>query len=135
MHKIDLNMLEHVQNINMTSFAISNINLQTESHRRIIIKLCERNNFYKEDVYAELYRDAPPNFKTDLIALDRYNKFIEDLNSKFVGLESIGYFITIEKDNRKKVIGFIIYNIVKKSHNSYLLFILIDKKYQNKIIN
>ena len=41
-----------------------------------------------------------------------------------------GYFITIEEEGKKKVSGFIIYNIEIEIKKSYLLFILIDKKYQ-----
>ena len=117
------------------SISISQINLDSEVHREIVMKLCNRNNFYKDDVYVELYRNFPPERKNKMIELlgvshfnNTFNKFIEE---NFAGLKSIGYFITIEKDNKKKVAGFIIYNleeIANKSYlKSYLLFILIDK--------
>ena len=120
------------------SISISQINLDSEVHREIVMKLCNRNNFYKDDVYIELYRNFPPERKSKMIELlgishfnNTFNKFIEE---NFSGLKSIGYFITIEKDNKKKVAGFIIYNleeIANKSYlKSYLLFILIDKTYQ-----
>ena len=120
------------------SISISQINLDSEVHREIVMKLCNRNNFYKDDVYIELYRNFPPERKNKMIELlgvthfnNTFNKFIEE---NFAGLKSIGYFITIEKDNKKKVAGFIIYNleeIANKSYlKSYLLFILIDKTYQ-----
>ena len=120
------------------SISISEINLYSEVHREIVMKLCNRNNFYKDDVYVELYRNFPPERKNKMIELlgvshfnNTFNKFIEE---NFAGLKSIGYFITIEKDNKKKVAGFIIYNleeIANKSYlKSYLLFILIDKTYQ-----
>lgn len=118
------------------SISITNINLHFEPHREIVMKLCNRNKFYETDVYSELYRDLHPAFKKIAIetrGLNEYNKFIEDL---FSGLESFGYFVTIEEAGKKKVAGFIIYNIEnydieKKLGKSYLLFILIDKKYQN----
>jgi ribosomal protein S18 acetylase RimI-like enzyme len=112
------------------SVSISNINLQFEPHREIIMRLCKRNKFYENDVYVEIYRDLPPAIKNIVIetrGINEYNKCIEEL---FAGLESFGYFITIEEAGKKKVIGFIIYNIEKKMKKSYLLFTLIDKKYQ-----
>ena len=123
------------------SISISQINLDSEVHREIVMKLCNRNNFYKDDVYIELYRNFPPERKSKMIELlgishfnninNEFNKHIEE---KFDGLKSIGYFITIEKDNKKKVAGFIIYNLEeimnKSGLKSYLLFILIDKTYQ-----
>jgi GNAT superfamily N-acetyltransferase len=115
------------------SISISNINLYADAHRNIVMKLCERNKFCEDDVYAELYRDAPPHLKKRLNTLDKrlYRKFMDNLNERFSGLESNGYFIIIEKNDKKKVVGFIIYNINESIQASSLLFILIDKKYQN----
>jgi ribosomal protein S18 acetylase RimI-like enzyme len=110
--------------------SITNINLSSNAHKEIIMKLCDRNKFYKEDVYIEINRDFPPAFKEiqiKLFGISEYNKKIDGI---FKGLEHFGYFITVEENSRKKVVGFIIYNIEKIQNKSYLSFILIDKKYQ-----
>ena len=110
--------------------SISPINLNSQHHREIIMKLCDRNNFHKEDVYIEIYRDLPPVFKKmsiDLTGVTEYNRTIQN---QFLGLECSGYFITIEEDCKKKVVGFVIYSIEQATKKSDLLFILIDKKYQ-----
>ena len=110
------------------------INFNFEPHKNIIMRLCERNNFYEDDIYFELFKDFPHKIKKSVIELlgqDEYNKRLnEQLEKSFSGLESFGYFITIEEEGKKKVAGFIIYNIELAVKKSYLLFILIDKKYQ-----
>ena len=117
------------------SISISEINLYSEVHREIVMKLCNRNNFHEGDVYMELYKDFPREHKNQIIELigkseydKRTKKFIEE---RFIGLESSGYFITIEKASKKKVVGFIMYNVEEMTKKSDLLFILIDKNYQN----
>ena len=111
--------------------SISPINFNFEPHREIIMKLCDRNNFHKEDVYIQIYRDMSPVFKKIVIDLRGINEYNTNIENMFLGLESSGYFITIEEDCKKKVVGFVIYNIEQATQKSYLLFILIDKKYQN----
>jgi len=109
-------------------------NFNFAPHKNIIMRLCERNNFYEDDIYFELFKDFPPKIKKSVIELlgqDEYNKRLnKQLEKSFSGLESFGYFITIEEEGKKKVAGFIIYNIELAVKKSYLLFILIDKKYQ-----
>jgi len=110
--------------------SITNINLSSNAHKEIIMKLCNGNKFHEGDVYLEINKDFPPDYKDKvikLIGISEYNKKIEGI---FKGLEHFGYFITVEENSRKKVVGFIIYNIEKIQNKSYLLFILIDKKYQ-----
>jgi ribosomal protein S18 acetylase RimI-like enzyme len=110
------------------------INFNFSPHKNIIMKLCKRNNFYEDDIYLEIFKDFPPEIKNNVIKLlgeDEYKKNLDKQNKKtFDGLESFGYFITIEEEGKKKVAGFIIYNVELKVKKSYLLFILIDKKYQ-----
>jgi len=110
------------------------INFNFAPHKNIIMKLCERNNFYEADVYFELFKDCPPEIKNNMIKLIGKNEYKKNLDKQikktFGGLESSGYFITIEEEGRKKVAGFIIYNIEIEVKKSYLLFILIDKKKQ-----
>jgi ribosomal protein S18 acetylase RimI-like enzyme len=110
------------------------INFNFTPHKNIIMKLCERNKFYEGDVYLELFRDFPQKIKNNVIKLlgeDEYKQILNKQNKKtFDGLESFGYFITIEEEGKKKVVGFIIYNIELEFKKSYLLFMLIDKKYQ-----
>jgi ribosomal protein S18 acetylase RimI-like enzyme len=113
------------------SISISPINFNFEPHREIIMRLCNRNNFHKEDVYVQIYRDFPPVFKKMVIDLKGIKEYNTDIENLFLGLESSGYFITIEEDCKKKVVGFVIYDIEQATQKSYLLFILIDKKYQN----
>ena len=114
--------------------SIVSINFNFAPHKNIIMKLCERNNFYEGDIYFEIFKDFPPEIKNSGIKLlgeDEYNKRSnEQIKKAFGGLESFGYFITIEEEGKKKVSGFIIYNIEIEIKKSYLLFILIDKKYQ-----
>lgn len=104
------------------------INFNSESHKAIIMKLCERNNFYKNDVYLEIYKDFPVEFKNKAIEQLGKREYEIHVKKPFIGLESYGYFIMLET----KVVGYLIYNIEKSIQKSYLLFILIDKKYQKK---
>jgi ribosomal protein S18 acetylase RimI-like enzyme len=108
--------------------SITTINFKFDPHKEIIMKLCNRNNFHTNDVYIELYRDLPGEMKNLCIA--KQSKIYFD--ALFLGLESYGYFTTIDVSGKKKVIGFIIYNITLCENKSNLLFILIDKQFQKK---
>jgi ribosomal protein S18 acetylase RimI-like enzyme len=100
-------------------------------HNAIIMKLCERNKFYEGDVYAEIYRDAPPAMKNALNPeqIERLKKWLLDARGTAV---SHGYFIVDKEKGKNSVVGFIIYNIEEQLRGSSLLFLLIDKKYQNQ---
>jgi len=112
--------------------SITTINLSSAAHKEIIMKLCDRNKFHKEDIYLEINRDLPPVFKEKAIKLSGISEYNKKIEGIFKGLENFGYFITVEENSKIKVVGFIIYNIEKIQNKSYLLFILIDKKYQKK---
>ena len=120
---------------------ILKINLHSEEHKNIIMKLSNRNDFFKDDLYTSIYRDAPFEIKKKMIEFTDITTYNEEIKKLFVGIESYGYFIIINEDNKKKVVGFIIYDIGKDTeetepelilYKSELTFILIDKKYQNR---
>ena len=39
--------------------SIVSINFNFAPHKNIIMKLCERNNFYEGDIYFEIFKDFP----------------------------------------------------------------------------
>lgn len=114
--------------------SLISIDFDFSPHKDIIMKLCSRNDFYENDVYSVINRDIPINLKNNLkkiVGVEKIEKSINELKKRFIGLNHFGYFIIVEENLKKKVIGFIIYHIKEKFRGSELLFILIDKKYQN----
>lgn len=104
-------------------------------HKTIIMKLCKRNNFYIDDVYSTIYRDIPPHIKSKLSKSDSEKTLLYLLEKSGDNILS-GNFIVKTEELSKKVVGFIIYDITSMDNTplkrSDLLFILIDKKYQNQ---
>jgi RimJ/RimL family protein N-acetyltransferase len=107
------------------------IDFDFSPHKEIIMKLCNRNKFYEDDISVIVNRDLPTNYKNYLIKIVGVEKYENHNKNLFTGLKHFGYFIIVEENLKKKVIGFIIYHIKEKFRGSELLFILIDKKYQN----
>lgn len=111
------------------------INLKFEPHKQIIMKLCTMNKFYEDDMYIELYRTFHPRYKDFYLKFkteDYINKATNEFLKNFDGLDSFGDFMYIEENGKKKIIGFLIYNIDQKTRESTLLYLLVDRKYQNK---
>ena len=107
---------------------IVHIDLNLESNKNIIMKLCKRNNFYEDDVYANLYRDIRIHRKEQmsdkqLISVKKH------LNDLFKLKKITAYFCTILKNDVIKVVGFMMYSIGEDAINE-LTFLLIDKFYQ-----
>jgi ribosomal protein S18 acetylase RimI-like enzyme len=107
------------------------VNFSDSQHKAIIMKLCGRNKFYEGDVYFEIYRDVPENLK-NMLSVEEYDRVKKNLLEGCNKAISRGYFIIDKEKGKNSVVGFLIYNIEKQISVSSLLFILVDKKYQNQ---
>ena len=107
------------------------LNFSDPQHRAIIMKLCSRNSFYEDDVYAEVHRDVPKKMK-DMLSAEQCDKLKQELMKSWGAVISRGYFIIDKEKGKNSVVGFVIYDIEKQTPVSSLLFLLVDKKYRNQ---
>ena len=67
-----------------------------------------------------------------MLDAEQCNNIKKELSKALSATVSHGYFIIDKKKGKNSVVGFLIYNIKEQTRVSYLLFVLIDKKYQNQ---
>jgi len=111
------------------NYFIVDIKLDSDHHKQIIMRLCERNDFYIDDAYYHLYKKTKPETRTMLektIPL----KFLEEMEAKMPKgfFDRTGRFICV----KNKVCGFMIIGHSMYLSVSEILFLLVDKKYQDK---
>ena len=121
-------------NNNPNTMSIIPIDFSNITHKHIIMKLCKRNNFYEDDIYTEIYREIPPKIHKHMMMLcnDANTKMNEFIRQTYENVVSYGYFMIDKQESRNAVVGFSIYNIEKTRIRSELMFILVDKDYQNR---
>jgi ribosomal protein S18 acetylase RimI-like enzyme len=112
-----------------TSITTREIELETIVDKIRVMRLCNENNYYENDVYCHLFGDFPEQMRKVLKDKKIYDEAVRDLRRSIYveGRVYKGYFIC----NYEVPIGFILYQKDVDKTNE-LLFILIDKEHQNK---
>ena len=119
---------------NSNTMSIIPIDFSNINHKKIIMKLCKRNKFYEDDIYTEIYREIPPKIMKQLMMLgnDANTKMNGFLRETYENVVSYGYFMIDKQESRNAVVGFSIYNIENTRIRSELMFVMVDKDYQNR---
>ena len=110
------------------------INFNNMNHKQIVMKLCKRNKFYEDDIYTEIYRETPPKIQNlmMMLGIEAEMKMNKLLYETYENVVSYGYFMIDKQESRNAVVGFSIYNIENTRTRSELMFIMVDKDYQNR---
>ena len=109
---------------------IVNVDKNFEPHINIIMKLSKRNDFYVNAMYLIFYKKLRPLNKENLLksmTINECNLYEQNLLNQMPKNIEIN-FICI----KKKVCGFLFMKIHEEFAMSEILFLLIDKSYQNQ---
>jgi ribosomal protein S18 acetylase RimI-like enzyme len=108
-------------------YKIKDIDFDSEQHKKIIMKLCERNNFSIHETYFILYEQVKQEFINDTgLTQEKALQYMKDEIRLYEN--KTGKFICL----KNKVCGFIYIGHTNFFAISEIIFLLIDKKYRNK---
>lgn len=116
----------------MTTIAID---YSSKQHKQIIIQLCKRNTFYINDIASHLYCNEDielhrPFLKHVNLPIRIETATLILMSNKLKKLNQKGFLLTVNIDNKTKVVGFVMFNITDGA--TELLFLLVDKSWRKK---
>ena len=110
-----------------------------EKHKKGIYELSQKNNFYPEDVFLNVYsfKQISPSMLTLIKNLP--NKTTDEKNAmihKFVkflsnDLNEWSVFGLVAFNSKNEIVGYLLYTVLKHNPTGYeLTFLLVDKEYR-----